>query len=397
MNIVEYLHNHGIALPRLVAEIGAAVGIASDDVLLAAGSLVEGLGNAKSDIDLVLLTSRNDIAFSSLDCVALLFGNCLIDIKVIQHAEVDALLHRFADWAAQPRQPRNAMDFTYDDRIVLHRLWSGMVLHGEARFEALHRGLNRATLAQHKLDCARFMASTLQIDLAGFSLAGDALSMPFAAQDLLGYTADALLAGFGLLSPNPKWRARLLERIPASWREEMPGRPADLSAVRTFVTLHRAPGDISVANAFEHAVRIVGFSRAVFPWMEYRLLGGTEAIPWQLPAARADENASGRRLPVLGLDVQVSYRDGRFELWRLNEPDTVHAVSPLAYSVVCLCDGATLEGEALDWVARLVGARQAETIVDEVLSTLRYGRFEAEKPIDEAALTAILGRSAATA
>lgn len=395
MDIADCLHNRGIALPRLVAQVDATVGLTPDDVLFAAGSLVEGLGNAKSDIDLVLLTSRSDIAFSSLNHVALLVEDCLVDILIVQ--DVEPFLHRFADWAAQPRQPRNATAFTYDERIVLHRLWSGMVLHGESRFEALRRRLSAATLARHKLDCARFAASTLQIHLAGLFLAGDAVSMPFAAQDLLGHTADALLAGFGFLSPNPKWRPRLLGRIPASWREEMPGQPADRSAVETFVALHRAPDDGSLASAFEHAARIVGFSRAIFPWMEYRLLGGTAAIPWQLPTAHSGAGAAGGRLPMLGLDVQVSYQDGRFELWRLNEPATVFAVSPLAYSVLCLCDGTTLEGEALGRVARMVGAQQAGSIVDEVLSILRYGHFDMERPIDEAALSAILGRSAANA
>jgi len=389
MDIAAYLKSHRIALSDILARVDEAIALQPDEVLFAAGSIIEGLGDAKSDLDLFLLTSRYDIALSSLNCLALLVGDCLIDIRVLQHAEADALLDRFAGWAAQPRQPRHALGFTYEERKVLHRLWSGMALYGEDRFAALRQRLKGENLVRHKLDCARFMASTFQIDLAGLYGAGDALSMPFVAQELLGHTADALLARYGLTNPNPKWRVRQLGYVPEAWREELPGRPPELSAVNTFVQLHRAPEDESLDGAFAHAARIVAFSRTIFPLVECKLLGPPGMTLPQLSAAPCG-TAAEALLPVLDLDVQVSYQDGHFELWRLNDPAVAFALSPLAYSLLCLCDGRTSRMAALEQAVRLAGAGLAQGTIDELLSVVRYGRLEAARPIDEDALSAIL-------
>jgi hypothetical protein len=394
MDIASYLRSHRIGLSDILAKVDESVALQPDEVLFAAGSIVEGLGDTKSDLDLFLLTSRSDIALSSLNCLALLVGDCLIDIRVLLHAELDALLHRFAGWAAQPRQPRHALGFTYEERKVLHRLWSGMALHGEDRFTALRQRLKGENLARHKLDCARFMASTFQIDLAGLYGAGDALSMPFVAQELLGHTADALLARYGLTNPNPKWRVRQLGNVPEAWRGELPGRPPELSAVRTFAQLHRAPEDESLDGAFAHAARIVAFSRAIFPSVECKLLGPPGTMVPQLPVAPCGAAAEAV-LPVLDFDVQVSYQDGRFELWRLNDPAVAFALSPLAYSLLCLCDGRTSRMAALEQAARQAGPELAQGTVDELLRVIRYGRLEVAGPIDEDALGVIL-RSAAS-
>ena len=56
MNFDEYLRLGGIDRELLVSSVRDLIGYGEDDILLAVGSVVEGLGNTKSDLDLFLLT-----------------------------------------------------------------------------------------------------------------------------------------------------------------------------------------------------------------------------------------------------------------------------------------------------------------------------------------------------
>ena len=391
MDLHEYLCSHSLTLDDLTASIEQAIQLNAGDVLFAAGSLVEGLGNGKSDLDVFLLTRREDILLTSLNGLALLVRGCLIDVRVVQMSEVEALLDRFLRWASQPRHPRNALGIAYDDRKFLHRLSSGEPLFGETLLDTLRARLKFGDLARHKLDCARFLASTIQIDLSGLYQARDFLSMPFAAQDLLGYTADALVAGYGSTNPNPKWRARELDLLPDDWRDQVPGCPAGLSAAQMFVELHRAPAELTASSVFRHASRIVKFSRGVFPGIEYKLFGPREAALPRLPALES-RSPSEDPLPHLDFDVQVSFQNGHFEMWRLNTPAILFELSPLGSSIVCLCDGESSKQETRSQAARHAGEDNAAVVVDTICEAIEYGGFELEAPVDENALRDILDR-----
>src|SRR5262245_44088896 len=112
MNLSAALSCRGADLDQLLFQAKASLGLTSGDVLFACGSLVEGLGNKQSDIDLILITSREDIAFSSLEDVFFLVGQCLVDVSVKQWVDVDSLLHRFDRWSHGPRDSRGALEFT---------------------------------------------------------------------------------------------------------------------------------------------------------------------------------------------------------------------------------------------------------------------------------------------
>lgn len=390
MDLADYLLAHGTTLEELVSQTRKTIKLEPGDVLLAAGSLVEGLGNAKSDVDLYLLTSRDDIACTSLNSLALVLNDSLIDVRIIQYSEIEALLNRFRMWSEQPRHPRRALGFSYEDRKMVHRLWSGQPLLNEARFHNLRALLKDEEVLRHKLDWSRFMASTVQIDLAGYYLAGDFPSMVFAAQDLLGLTADALLAGHGVATPNPKWRARQLSNLPDGWNARVAVQPEESSALDLFLKLHRAPKSMACDQVLEHSRRIVAFSRTVFPCMEHTLLGPVSVSIPRLPARNDSENPGGTLLPCLDLDVQVSYQDGRFEMWRLNQSEMVFELSPLAYSVACLFDGRTSRCDAIRRAASLVGEEAAEKVIEEVGAMVQLGHLEAWVRIDEELLRGIL-------
>jgi hypothetical protein len=391
MNLAAFLDHHQINLEEVVAQTDAAVHLSRGDILFVSGSLVEGLGNAKSDLDLFLITRRDNIQFTSLNDVTISAGDCLIDMRVLQYSAIEGLLKRFKNWAGRPQPPRSAFEFTDEDRKLLHRVMIGRTLYGEAEFEELKCGLKQKDLARHKLDWASHMAATLQVDLAGLHAEGDRHSMLFVAEDLLGYTMDGLLAAYGNTNPNPKWRVRLLEGLPADWEQKLPGWKTKLSPVERFMSLHRTPRHDSRSAIFNYALRIVAFARCVFPWAELELSG--RQMPSPTPretVASPDILDDDEPLPHLDLDVALRYFAGTFVLTRLNARGQTFELSPQAYLLLCLFDGVTSKNSAIGYTERLDFGGGGGEIVNQLMGLVRYARMEAGEVIDEQTLRSIL-------
>ena len=340
----EFLHKRGADQAALVASVEATIGLDKGDMLLAVGSLVEGLGNDKSDIDLVLITSR-DLASCLPDEVALVVGNYLADVQVLQKNQLDELLARFEAWIERPWDLAGAARFTPEERRLLHRLlhgiplWQGEGNHVTVRLPAL------ADLSRLKLHVARQLARTIQVDMVGLRDCCDYRSLVFAAQDLLGHAVDALTASHHLTNPTAKWRSRLLEQVPASWESSLTVRPTGLAAQELVWRLHRAPEQASAEPALRHALRIAGFARAVFAHAERCLVSKTGALQlccW--PSIERKPNVAS--LPQLDLDVDFFEADGQVSLGRLNEFGTTVELSRQEFCVTLLFDGATTPHEA---------------------------------------------------
>lgn len=389
MELADFLNYQDISLDDVVEQAKASLHLTAGDVLFSCGSLVEGLGNEKSDLDLILITTRQDIPFTSLNDVALIVGRCIVDVHVVQRCDLKELLRRFNHWSKQPRQLRLAKEFTIADRKLLHRLRNGRALYGADYFGQFQDQLRPIDLARYKLDWACYSASTIQVDLAGLRTAGDQYSMLFAAQELLGHVVDALVAGYGYTNPSLQWRARLLTYLPDEWESELLGRQTGISARELYLSLHRAPQSTAPSAILDHALRIVAFSRRLFPSIEYRLLSPSSP---PLPLAQSNDVAKDRPLPHLDLDVTVRYKEGHFELLRLNEPGQAFTLSPRQYSLLCLFDGETSREYAVHHAESLCGKGKGRELVEEMLALIQYGKFEAPNFLDEQALSAILRR-----
>jgi hypothetical protein len=380
MDVNEYLAKNHISLDEVVAKTDLAVHLVPGDILFMSGSLVEALGNDKSDLDLFLLTSRHDIDFTAcLNDVAIVVGDCLVDIRVVQHAAMSQLIDRFRDWARKPRQPRRSFEFVEDERKLLYRLKIGQSLYGHEQFEYLQNQISLVDLARHKLDWSRHLASTIQIDLAGLQGDGDHLSMVFAAQELLGYAIDGLLAGHGFSNPNNKWRVRYLSKLPESWEYQLPGRKIGQTAVDQFISLHRIPEVLTNVAISNYSLRIAAFSRVVFTWAEHTLLapGKSRALSWK-PKMIIEDNT--KIFPYLALDVELRYGNEGFEIVRLNDTGTGFRISDEAYLLLCLFDGETPKSSAAS----------KSNLLDEMMTLVKYAQFEAESIIDDEKLQAIL-------
>ncbi|MBW4579581.1 MAG: hypothetical protein KME42_08425 [Tildeniella nuda ZEHNDER 1965/U140] len=395
MDLSRFLEWNKISLDDVFSQANASLELVTGDVLFAAGSVVEGLGNYRSDLDLILITQRNDIQYTSLNDVTVTVGDCIIDIRVIQFAELEYLLMYFDQWSKQPREPRRAKQFTEAERMLLHRLRTGQPIYGETLFGQLRNQVNPTELARLKLDFARHFASTIQVDLDGFRTVGDHYSMLFAAQELLGHTIDALLAGYRRTNPYPKWRVRLLQDLPKNWDMQIPGRIDGLDPVQTFLKLHCAIQNDVPTKIFDHALQIVAFSRRVFPWAEYSLLDSQRE---QLSEGLIGSSASVSTfleepvLPHLNLDVEVSYQDNQLELRCLNRRENLYMLSPQMYLLLCLFDGKTTETEVVSYLEKLNSKNTFTVSLDEAKALVRYANLQAKPIFNQSQLDSIFSR-----
>ena len=198
MTIEEFLHQSETSVASVMSAIEEAVGLATGDVLLAAGSLLEGLGSRKSDLDLFLITDRKIELFEQNDEIIFPVGKCLIDIHILSRNRIKALIDRLKRWARKDYDTSESINFSHAERVLLHRLACGKVwfAEGEPSQEKSFRPCVK-TLSRLKFHVARHGAKTIQVDMVGYLEEEHYQTLAFAAQKLLAHGIDALLAAYG--------------------------------------------------------------------------------------------------------------------------------------------------------------------------------------------------------
>lgn len=347
IDLQEFLRRGGADLPSVVAKVESTVGLQPDDELLAVGSLVEGLGSCKSDLDLFLITPRDDSLLPAQDHIAVVVGKCLVDVLVLRSAQVEELQARLAAWARGAWNVTQAATFTLAERTLLHRLANGTVLSGKREVDRVTapRPTGR-DLARLKLHAARHNGRTIQVDMIGYRDEGDYRSLVFAAQELLGDAVDALLAGHHLTNPLSKWRSRLLDSLPPDWEHGLTVRPTGLTASQVVWQLHRAPDRAVEEECLSHAFRITTFARRVFTWAELHLVGGAALTSEPMRWPRVESPAGHPPLPYLDLDIDYVLCDGAVAIGRLNDFGQTLTMTPREFALCLLFDGTTTAREA---------------------------------------------------
>jgi hypothetical protein len=389
MDLTEFLRRNGLTQNDLSVRAAKDLGRGEQDILFVSGSLVEGFGNASSDIDLYLVTGRRDVAPTLLNTHVILIGTIAVDVTICGREALEALLSRFELYSSKLRDPKEAFAFSRSDRQMLHRLLVGQPLWNGDAFQMLAVRINRLALSRHKLNCALHSAKCLQLDLSGCRAAGDWCTMLLAGQQLLDHTIDGLLAGYLETNNVEKWRTRILQRLPPDWEDRLPGRSSQESAIQLYFGLKRLPGALNSSTALEHALRIVAFSRRVFSWAGWVLSHpGVEAefVPYELPIDK-----KVKTLFHLDLDVVFVYSDGRFQARRISTGEKSVGLSPAVLSILCLFDGETSEAEVI--LALASRYQNATSLLEDIYSLISFFDLRAKEVLDEDLLAKVLTSS----
>jgi len=304
--------------------------------------------------------------------VTLVVGKCIMDVAILGVNDVEKLFNRFETWSNLPWNVTHAAPFTPEERILLHRLHHGMVLHRGEKETVTSQIPSLSNLARLKLHVARQLARTIQVDMAGYREVGDFSSLVFAAQELLGHAVDALLAGHQITNFLPKWRSRLLKSLPADWAQSLGIRPTNLTAAQLVWSLHRAPARPDQKLAVQHALRIMTFARAVFLWAETRLIKGSKAKRKTGVWPRLKRQAQDVRLPYLDFDIDFLLTNGHVTVARLNDFSETIKMSPRDFSLTLLFDGTTTTREAERFI---FGSKRGKGVVDDLISQVVRAGF----------------------
>jgi hypothetical protein len=338
-----WLTGRGLIEQFLVQELSIRLHLHADEILLVCGSVVDGLANSRSDLDVLLITSRNRLETGSSRDLLLGLGATSVDVCIVQTAEAATALSRLRKWHSTREDPRRATDFNYQDQKLLHRILYGFPLMGAEIFRHLVDRSLRDVLLTLKVDASTYFGETYQLDLAGFLEVGDRASMRHAARELLGCALDACLAIYRLSQPNPKWRAAQLARMPREWEASIPGRTSGQSALQMWLSNESFGDRDVVSKAYEictFARRALPSARASFSGMS---LSGSSADNEATMGAKHSDSPS---LPALRPDVAVRFDGDAFRVFRLNIGRQVFKLAPHQYQALMLFDGSTTFAEA---------------------------------------------------
>jgi hypothetical protein len=312
----------------LIEALKRLLPIDAKQVAFAAGSRLEGLGNARSDLDLYVVSETADIETHR----HVLVGDVLVDVATVPRRSFEYLADRLRTWVVSA-DPREAERFTLSERKLMVRLLNGSAVSNEPGLALLQSKFSARVLARQKLGIALHGARCIQVDLVGMRVSKDWHSMLLSSQELVGYGIDALLAGYGELNPSSKWRMRLLERLPTRWVEDLPGRRIIRTPVDV-LELYRLPDRLLERPIWLHAHKVVHFARMTMLWAQARL----EQSPFQIVGFHAS-GVAARHLPRIEFDVQFGYRSGDFVIGAMRPGARAVVVDATTMSLLCGFDG----------------------------------------------------------
>ncbi|WP_406863827.1 hypothetical protein ABZO31_26680 [Streptomyces sp. HUAS MG47] len=199
----------------------AAVGHPEDGVLFVAGSVVDGLANRNSDLDVYFLGGDAAPVVGSdttvrkgekSGTVAVLDGR-EISLSVLEPSGIEELARSFRECLTALSADSGIVQLeSQNDLKVLHRLRTGVPLRGGERLEQLRRSTGTDRLAEYHVNVQAVAAVNRLTDVEGELAEGNDASASWMFREAVAHVARLVLALDGETNPAPKWLVRLLER-----------------------------------------------------------------------------------------------------------------------------------------------------------------------------------------
>ncbi|SFG02023.1 hypothetical protein SAMN05518801_105230 [Novosphingobium sp. CF614] len=345
MDVGAFLRFHRLEPDALLSGLAKQVAERADDVILLAGSLSEGLGNHRSDIDIYRVISCE---LSTQDPVEILdLGPVAADVETVSQSRVRTLLARLdATDSDQTSDPRDAVAaFSDGDIKLLHQMRIGTTLLGETVWRPLHSAIDARRLARLLLDRAVAWLGVLQIDLLGFLESGDDDSARPLLRQFRTRLGAALLAALGETNPAEKWQIRLLERQ-AQTRPDL--RLPGGQSLPDLIAKWRAMDEVIGSGRAGDAMRALQNLRFIIvPWAQRRFHAGLALGEdgAQLPLSLMPADMTGDRLPPLRLDCQIQHDAQGLWVAKVAHAEMLY-INPLAHELLLHFDGQSTRAAA---------------------------------------------------
>ncbi|SEP48345.1 hypothetical protein [Amycolatopsis saalfeldensis] len=194
---------------------------ATEPIAFVGGSLIDGLGNSTSDIDVIVLSgdplNESDLACTvhdewvsagDFDVLVSSLGGRRTDVEIRQVAQIEGIATKLRTDSGR------LVDFYLETDILqlLHSMRIGVPIAGAERFTQLRNGFPWENLSWHLLSRAEAEAAAAVEDAVGALDAGDHGTALLASRTAWQAAVDALLVAAGETNPKSKWRVRKIER-----------------------------------------------------------------------------------------------------------------------------------------------------------------------------------------
>src|SRR5258706_1112001 len=187
-------------LLELIAAGSEAAGI---ECVFLGGSIAEGLGNPRSDVDVYLIVdSVEPFKADEAKFKSLMLGDRIVAPMFFSSASVADVYRRAAAGGVL-----SAVEID-----LLHRIRTGIPLAHEETFEALRLRLPQKEFARFLVRSGEAMLSNIFADVAGTLEAGDLPTCAFNSRALIDCAMDTYLSMHGETLAREKWRYRKIER-----------------------------------------------------------------------------------------------------------------------------------------------------------------------------------------
>ncbi|EST52168.1 hypothetical protein T458_24430 [Brevibacillus panacihumi W25] len=212
-----------LVTPETITKMISSIDINSSLVYVA-GSIAEGFGNVKSDVDIYVICHDENLdrlknQFSSNDAVL------QVEQCVVWNVRVDGVRYDFEFWSWNCFNDMinrlNKLDFktenyldrlTYSEFDLLHRLKFAKPLVNPTTFYNIYEKIEFENLNYYSVVTSSERYAGLLEDLQGSIISEDIGSAVVMARLLLDVVVNSYLSVYGETNPNPKWMFRKIKR-----------------------------------------------------------------------------------------------------------------------------------------------------------------------------------------
>lgn len=347
MKFDEYLRSRELTETEIIGLLQAHIQLLPGEMVFASGSVVEGIGNIYSDLDLFVVTDRDLSSLRTGLPTVILCRETPIDIEVWSPEDIRRTVQRICSVCDKlDDDSRYALGPTLKELDLLHRFSIGRPLVHAEVFHEYRELAATASLSRILFARAQSVINILQQDVAGHLWEGDGESARLIAQRLAGAAFDCVLAAFGNTNPSEKWRLGKLTMLPAGEVESLLDRTPFRSlreAALFFLTF------VGSGDCFEYCFEVVRLANALLPWCQYRLRG--HALDSRIPISRERPASASRSLPRLDLLTQIRLEGEALCVSHIRKPTNL-LFNSLAHNLLLSFDGETTPQEAANLVVR---------------------------------------------
>ncbi|MBT2282949.1 hypothetical protein J7E78_05275 [Paenibacillus polymyxa] len=183
----------------------------SEDIVFAAGSLIEGMGNVYSDIDIYVICSDipKNISHPEYKVDMVKHNDNIIDIDYVLLSDFELLISRLL----MVTEDNGVGILTGKEKRLLHRFLNGEILVNENKYRHIYELINYDQFIMTMVQELEIEYRDLREDLLG-NLADNRLQTAYInALSLLKLSIKLTLLTLGESNPSDKWRYEKLKKL----------------------------------------------------------------------------------------------------------------------------------------------------------------------------------------